>query len=191
MAQYFLLFLRNNRQPSQMICILILVTPEAKKAIRIASIALGLSFLAGNVTVIGFVTAIFVETGSSLSPANSSILVTAVQIVANLLVLNIVDRIDRRVNRRITRQPPIVFFIPLGLVHGSLRIFVSGGSYNIFDCNTGGICHIRCVLHVLFTYAWYGLVSTTLFGHNHIFRMHGRFTDSVYSIHRNIPRKSK
>lgn len=64
---------------------------------RIAFISLVLSFLSGNITISSFVTAIFAETGSTLSEANSSILIVAVQIFANLLVLNIVDRIDRRV----------------------------------------------------------------------------------------------
>lgn len=42
-------------------------------------------------------TDIFTKTGSSLSAKNSSLLVSITQIIANLVLLNIIERINRRV----------------------------------------------------------------------------------------------
>lgn len=45
----------------------------------------------------GYVTDIFYRSGSSLSEKNSSILVSITQIIANLVFLNIVERVNRKV----------------------------------------------------------------------------------------------
>lgn len=76
------------------------VTPHAKKASFIAFTSLTLSFLSGTITIVSFVTDIFTRTGSALSEKNSSILMSIAQIVANLVFLNIVERVNRRVNTK-------------------------------------------------------------------------------------------
>lgn len=73
------------------------VTPQAKKAFFIAFTSLTLSFLSGTITIVSYVTDIFIKTGSSFSAKNSSLLVSITQITANLVLLNIVERINRRV----------------------------------------------------------------------------------------------
>lgn len=74
------------------------VTPQAKKAFFIAFTSLTLSFLSGTITIVSYVTDIFIKTGSSFSAKNSSLLVSITQITANLVLLNIVERINRRVS---------------------------------------------------------------------------------------------
>lgn len=73
------------------------VTPQAKKAFFIAFTAFTLSFLSGTMTIVSYVTDIFVKTGSSFSAKNSSLFIAIIQISANLVVLAIVERINRRV----------------------------------------------------------------------------------------------
>ncbi|XP_031623102.1 uncharacterized protein LOC116340647 [Contarinia nasturtii] len=71
-------------------------TPQAKKALFIGFVSLTLSFLSGTLTIISYVTDIFEKTHSSLSEKHSSILVSVVQLTANLLLLNIVERFNRK-----------------------------------------------------------------------------------------------
>lgn len=56
------------------------------------------SFLSGAFTIAGFVTYIFKETGSSLSEKDSSILISITLLTGNLVFLNIVERVNRRVD---------------------------------------------------------------------------------------------
>lgn len=74
-----------------------LVTPHAKRAFFISFTSLALSFLSGTLTILAYVTDIFTRTGSSLTEKNSSLLVSITQIIANLVMLNIVERFNRRV----------------------------------------------------------------------------------------------
>lgn len=91
-TQYF----RSVR--NQMIIVnLFLGTPHAKNAFFISFTSLTLSFLTGAFTIVGFATYIFKETGSSLSEKDSSILVSITLLTGNLIFLNIVERINRRV----------------------------------------------------------------------------------------------
>ncbi|XP_055296382.1 facilitated trehalose transporter Tret1-like isoform X2 [Sitodiplosis mosellana] len=71
-------------------------TPHAKRAYFISFVGLILSFLTGSMLILGYVTDIFTKTGSSLSPKNSSLLVSVVQIIANCIFLYIVERVNRR-----------------------------------------------------------------------------------------------
>lgn len=56
-----------------------------------------LSQLNGNFVLLNYVTAIFKEAGSKLSPNHSSIVVGIVQLLANILATFFVDRLGRRV----------------------------------------------------------------------------------------------
>lgn len=76
---------------------LFLVTPHARKAFFISFTMLLLSFSSGTLTILSYVTDIFSKTGSSLSAKNSSLLVSITQIIGNLVLLNIIERINRRV----------------------------------------------------------------------------------------------
>lgn len=80
------------------------VTHEAKCAMFISFTSLFLSFIGGVVIIFVYVTAIFNATGSSISDKDSSLLIALVQLSANIVVLNIVDRFNRRV--------PIQFNLP-------------------------------------------------------------------------------
>lgn len=73
------------------------MTPHAKRAFFISFTSLALSFLSGTLTILAYVTDIFTRTGSSLTEKNSSLLVSITQIIANLVMLNIVERFNRRV----------------------------------------------------------------------------------------------
>lgn len=73
------------------------VTPHAKKAFLFSIAFIVLGFLSGAFVILSYVTDIFVKTGSSLTPNNSSILISVTQIIANLCFLNIVERFNRRV----------------------------------------------------------------------------------------------
>lgn len=72
-------------------------TPHAKNALFISFTALTLSFVTGALTIVGFVTQIFKESDSSFSEKHSSILVSITSLTGNLIFLNIVERINRRV----------------------------------------------------------------------------------------------
>lgn len=74
-----------------------LVTPQAKRAIFISLTSLTLSFASGTVIILCYVTDIFAKSGSSLPTKHSSLLVSITQITANLIFLNTVERINRRV----------------------------------------------------------------------------------------------
>lgn len=81
----------------QLIQYCLTVTPHAKRAFFISFVSLSLSLLSCTLVIISYVTDIFNRTGSSLSEKNSSILISITQIIANLVLLNIVERINRRV----------------------------------------------------------------------------------------------
>lgn len=72
-------------------------SPHARRAFFIAFTGIVLSFLTGIIILMGYVTDIFYRSGSSLSEKNSSILVSITQIIANLVLLNIVERVNRKV----------------------------------------------------------------------------------------------
>lgn len=74
------------------------VTPHAKRAFFISFTPLTLSFISGSSVMINYATAIFKKTGSSLSDKDSALLLPIVQILANILMLGIVERFNRRVN---------------------------------------------------------------------------------------------
>lgn len=73
-----------------------LVKPQAKRAIFISFTALTLNCASGTLLILSYVTDIFTKTGSSLSTNNSSLLISIIQIVANLIFLNIVERVNRK-----------------------------------------------------------------------------------------------
>lgn len=56
-----------------------------------------MSFFSGAFVILSYVTDIFTKTGSALSEKNSSILISITQIIANIMLLNIVERINRKV----------------------------------------------------------------------------------------------
>ncbi|XP_031623912.1 facilitated trehalose transporter Tret1-like [Contarinia nasturtii] len=72
------------------------LTPQARRSIFISFTALTLNFASGTVVILSYVTDIFEKTGSSMSAKNSSLLVSITQIIANLIFLSIVERINRR-----------------------------------------------------------------------------------------------
>lgn len=72
-------------------------SPHARRAFFIAFTGIILSFFTGIMILMGYVTDIFYRSGSSLSEKNSSILVSITQIIANLVFLNIVERVNRKV----------------------------------------------------------------------------------------------
>lgn len=72
-------------------------SPHARRAFFIAFTSIMLSFLTGIIILMGYVTDIFYRSGSSLTEKNSSILVSITQIIANLVLLNIVERVNRKV----------------------------------------------------------------------------------------------
>ncbi|XP_031623610.1 facilitated trehalose transporter Tret1-like [Contarinia nasturtii] len=71
-------------------------TPQASRAIFISFTTVILSFASGPVVILSYVTDIFKKTGSSFTTKNSSLLVSITQIIANLIFLYIVERINRR-----------------------------------------------------------------------------------------------
>ncbi|XP_031623613.1 facilitated trehalose transporter Tret1-like [Contarinia nasturtii] len=71
-------------------------TPQARKTFSIAFTILLLSITSGTWTMLAYVTDIFEKTGSSLSSKNSSLLISITQIFANVLLLNVIERINRR-----------------------------------------------------------------------------------------------
>lgn len=74
-----------------------LVSPHAKKSLFISFMVLTLNFSSCTIVILSYVTDIFTKTGSSLSPKSSSLLISITQITANLVLLNIVERVNRRV----------------------------------------------------------------------------------------------
>lgn len=78
--------------------VLRLVTPQAKKALLLSFSAIFVSCMSGVYVMASYVTDIFTKTGSPMSVNNSALLMIVIQIFGNLIFLNIVDRINRRVS---------------------------------------------------------------------------------------------
>lgn len=163
------------------------VTREAKKSLLIATVLITLCLLVGNGIMLDFETEIFVETGSSLSPAKSSVIVIVVKVIANLLVLYVVDHFDRRVWSTTKR-----LFSTFSRIEKKTRIFiVSGLVDDIIYRNSNSLCGIRNLLHVLFAYTLLGMAAAILPGNNHICWMRGCSTDLIYYYQWNFPGKSR
>lgn len=108
------------------------VAPESRKAIIISCASLWFSYFCGIIPLLSFVTAIFVETGSSMSPQNSSILVVAIQFIGNLLFLTIADRFNRRV-KSIKEYSRFFYHFMI-----AFQLFLVDNSYLLIDsdCNS-------------------------------------------------------
>lgn len=78
-------------------CILLLVTPKAKRSIFVVFVSLTISFLSCATVILSYITTIFEQTGSPLSSKYSSFLISVVQLFANVIFLNIVERFNRMV----------------------------------------------------------------------------------------------
>lgn len=74
----------------------IAVSRTSLKAFAFAFSALSLSMLSGINTTINYVTDIFTETGSGLSAIDCSIITTVIQIIANFVIIHVIDRFSRR-----------------------------------------------------------------------------------------------
>lgn len=72
------------------------VEPQAKKAILIGISLAICNQLSGAWPLMTYTQAIFEEAGSTLSPSLCAIIVSLVQLVANVVSIAIVDRIDRK-----------------------------------------------------------------------------------------------
>lgn len=72
-------------------------TPHAKKALAISLSMVSLAYLTSPSTIVAYVTQIFKETGSIKSEKESAVLISITQLTANIVILNIVDRFNRRV----------------------------------------------------------------------------------------------
>lgn len=70
---------------------------HAIKAFSISFTVIIFGYLCGSVTIIVYITDIFSITGSPLSEKNSSILISITTLIGNLVLLNIVERFNRRV----------------------------------------------------------------------------------------------
>lgn len=58
-----------------------------------------LGYTSGILTILAFITQIFQETGSILTEKQSAIVISFTQIMGNIVLLNIVERFNRRVSR--------------------------------------------------------------------------------------------
>lgn len=79
-----------------MIC-LVSGTPHARKALFISLTMITLAYSAGTLTILAYITQIFNETGSILSEKESAILISVTQLTGNIVMLNIVERFNRKV----------------------------------------------------------------------------------------------
>ncbi|XP_031622939.1 facilitated trehalose transporter Tret1-like [Contarinia nasturtii] len=71
------------------------LTPKAKRSIFIAFVSLVISFLSCATVMLSYITNIFEKTGSPFSSKYSSFLISLVQLFANIIFLNIVERFKR------------------------------------------------------------------------------------------------
>lgn len=72
-------------------------TRRAKNALFIVYASLALNPLQGYSVLIGYVSEIFSSTNPNISPYNSSIIITSIVLMANLIFTKIVDRAGRRI----------------------------------------------------------------------------------------------
>lgn len=77
-------------------CLNISGTKQAKKALIITFVLSFLYQLNGCFTLLAYITTIFKEAGSTLSPNHSSIVVATVQLSASLLATLLADRLGRK-----------------------------------------------------------------------------------------------
>lgn len=71
--------------------------PRARKSILIAFSLVCLNSLQGFTVLVAYVTEIFANTNSKWSAIDSSIIITSLLILANLIVINLIDRAGRRI----------------------------------------------------------------------------------------------
>lgn len=150
-------------------------TPHAKRAFFIACTSLFLSFCSGTLVIVSYVTDIFNRTGSSLSEKDSSILISITQIVANLVLLNIVERFNRRVSifilcaiRHETFYSQYIYVSFPDTVHWSVAI----------DCDQ--LFYIQCLLFAMVQRAGIRMDATILFGLHHLFQLARPHSDSIH-----------
>lgn len=79
------------------VCIQFAVNRRARKAILIVLSLVVLSSTQGFFLLVAYVTEIFESTSSNLTAIESSIVITSILIVGNLIVFNIIDRVGRRI----------------------------------------------------------------------------------------------
>ncbi|XP_055306806.1 facilitated trehalose transporter Tret1-like, partial [Sitodiplosis mosellana] len=86
----------NEIKSNPKLCLRDFLTPQAKRAYFIAFTGFVLNYCSGTILILSYVTDIFTKTGSSLSPKQSSILISVTQITTNIIFVNLVDRFNRR-----------------------------------------------------------------------------------------------
>lgn len=100
---------------SQVFCFIIQGTRPAKRAILITLILSLLHQLSGNFTLLSYVTTIFKEAGSNLSPNHSSIVVSTVQLIASFVAVSLIDKLGRKILLSISAFGSAFFLICTGL----------------------------------------------------------------------------
>lgn len=152
------------------------MTRKAKRAMLISFMSLFLSFIGGVPVIFGYVTAIFNRTGSSMSEKDSSLLISFVLLSANIVVLNIVDRFNRRVLIQITKIILIVSIFN--------RIFsISDIVSLVIGYNYSRIFLIQHSLSILDIKSESNLDATIFLCFNYFFRFSRRHADSIYYHH--------
>lgn len=152
------------------------VTREAKRAMFISFTSLSLSFIGGTMIIIQYVTAIFDKTGSSMSDKDSSLLVSIVQLSTSIVVLNIVDRFNRRV--------PIYF--PKFKFHACRlndHFSISDPVPLVIVFNYSSISLVCYSLYILVNKSNSSLDVTIFLWCDYVLRLLGRRSDTIYYLH--------
>lgn len=112
---------------------------RARKAIFIAFSLICLNGMQGFVILVTYVTEIFSSTNPNISPIDSSIIITTILIISNVIFLNSVDRAGRR-----------TFYIYSSVATAIGLIVFAGYLYYLTDNHTFDWVPIVCLSYVLF-----------------------------------------
>lgn len=90
-------------------------TSSAKKSILITIVLTLLYVLNGNFVLMNYVTTIFKEAGSTLTPIHSSIVAASVQLFANFLAVILSDRFGRKILLSVSAYGSALGLVSTGL----------------------------------------------------------------------------
>lgn len=161
------------------------VTRHVIKAFLISFISLTLSFASCTLVILGYLIDIFTKTGSSLSAKDSSLLISITQILANLVLLNILERINRRVSLFFPCQCQCQYTQYSIFENYILQTLYIGSSL----LTMASFFPIRCLFDAVDWSACVRLDANILFGLYNFFQLVRTHSRSIRCNYGNIPKE--
>lgn len=145
------------------------------KAFFISFISLTLSFASCTLVILGYLIDIFTKSGSTLSAKDSSLLISITQVLANLVLLNILERINRRVSVSLIFLCMSYHFISVSYVIPSDTL------HRVISVDNGKFFLVRCLRITMDRRSTLRMDADILFGVHHLFQLVWLNSHTVHS----------